>query len=135
MIKQIAAAASLVLAVACASAPGTSTGTTGNAAVSRSAATATEYVLLSQPNAVRSFDFQKPEYNLHVRGTWNGSQFVPAGSVQGHGQLCSDGKDYLALGELKVYKASEGKTPSAPYLVGCATDRGFVPASREIVTQ
>ncbi|HEX7152750.1 MAG TPA: hypothetical protein VF618_14765 [Thermoanaerobaculia bacterium] len=139
MLKSTAVALSLLLTVACASNPtqtsGTGAGTAApSAAALPNAADAPEFVLLSSPNQVRTYDFSKTVYGLHVRGSMTNRGFWPAGEVQGRGSFCADGKDWLSLSELKVYKAGEG-TPKVPYVLGCATNSGFQPASRAIVTQ
>jgi len=137
MIKRTAAALSLLLAVACASTPMSSSSNTASAApagVTSNINNAPEYVLLTAPSQVRTYDFGSIVYGLHVRGTMTNKGFYPAGQVQGKGKFCADGKDYLSLSDLSVHKSGEG-TPAAPYLLGCASDKGFQPASREIVTQ
>ena len=138
MIKQSAAALSLLLAVACASTPMNSSSnlTTASVApgVTSNANNAPEYVLLSQPNQVRTYDFSKTVYGFHVRGTMTNKGFYPAGQVQGRGKFCADGKDWISLNDLQVHKSGDG-SPAAPYLLGCAADSGFQPASRDIVAQ
>lgn len=140
MIRRLAPAAVLLLTVACSTAPMTSSSSstvtpTGTPTVSQSASNAPDFVLLSAPGAVREWNAIDPEYGLHVRGTMTSRGFVPVGGVQGRGKLCADGKDWVSLTDLKVHKASEGSTPAAPYVLGCASGSTFTPASREVVTQ
>ncbi|HEX9984372.1 MAG TPA: hypothetical protein VGF69_13980 [Thermoanaerobaculia bacterium] len=139
MLKSTAVSLALLLSVACASTPSQSAGTSSGTAATTAAAlpnasNATEFVLLSSPNQVRSWDFSQSVYAFHVRGTMTNRGFWPAGEVQGRGKFCADGKDWLSFSDLKVHKAGEG-TPQAPYVLGCATNSGFQPASRTIVTQ
>jgi hypothetical protein len=94
---------------------------------------ASDYVLLSAPTQLRAIDDSTGVYALHVRGAMTNKGFYPVGGVQGRGELCADGKDWLSLSDLKVHKASEGGSPTAPYLLGCASNSGFKPASRDIV--
>ena len=137
MTRKLAPLAALLLAAACATAPMTSSST--NAATPALTASASlgqnEYVLLSSPGSVREWDATDPEIGLHVRGAMSSRGFVPASGVQGRGKLCADGKDWFSFADLKIHKASEGGTPTAPYLYGCASGSKFVPASRDIVTQ
>lgn len=137
MIKKTAVALALVLAVGCASSPMTSSSNDSSAAlagVATRAADAPEYILLSAPSQVRNVDYSKSIYGFHIKGTMTNRGFLPAGTVQGKGTFCAEGKDVLSLIDLKVYKAGAA-TPAAPYLLGCATDNGFQPASRDIVVQ
>lgn len=136
MIKRTAAALSLLLAVACASTPmsSSSTATAAPAGVTSNINNAPEYLLLSAPSQIRTYDFGSIVYGLHIRGTMTNKGFYPAGAIQGKGKFCADGKDYLNLSDLSVHKSGDG-SPSAPYVLGCASDKGFQPASREIVTQ
>ncbi|HWW60545.1 MAG TPA: hypothetical protein VN181_04175 [Thermoanaerobaculia bacterium] len=138
MIKRTAAALSLLLAVACASTPMSSSSsnatTAAPAGVTTNINNAPEYIMLSAPSQVRTYDFGTLVYGLHVRGTMTNKGFYPAGQIQGKGKFCADGKDYLSLTDLSVHKSGDG-TPTAPYVLGCASDNGFQPASREIVTQ
>jgi len=96
---------------------------------------APDYILLSAPNQVRTYDFSSAvePHGFHVRGVMTSAGFRPAGEVQGNGQLCTAGHDWFSLADLSVHTASDGKTPKAPYILGCATKAGFQPASREIV--
>jgi hypothetical protein len=137
MIRKFAAPAVLLLTVACATTPMTSSSATTPAApvVNSSSMAAAEYVLLSSPTSVRDWDATDPEIGFHVRGAMTTRGFVPAGGVQGRGKLCADGKDWISFSDMKVHKAADGGTPTAPYLLGCASGTTFVPASREIVTQ
>ena len=134
-------ALALVLAVGCASTATNSTteagGTPTIAGLTTNPKNAPEYVLLSAPNQVRSYDFSNSigVRGLHVRGTMTNKGFYPAGEVQGSGKFCADGKDWLSLSELKVHTAAEGKAPAAPYILGCASSSGFQPASRTVVAQ
>jgi hypothetical protein len=147
MIRKFApAAAVLLLAAACASTPMTSSSTTtttttvpaattASAAVPQTASNAPDYILLSAPTSVRQWSAINPAYALHVRGTMTSRGFIPVGGVQGRGKLCADGKDWVSLSDLKIHTASEGATPVAPYVLGCASGSTFSPSSREIVTQ
>lgn len=138
MIKRIAAPLALLLTVACGSTSmQSSSATTGGSApagITTNAANAPNYILLSQPTQVRDFGFSDPIYDFHIRGTMTNKGFYPAGGVQGHGKLCSNGQDWLQLGDLTVHKAGQG-TPTAPYLMGCASASGFQPSSRDVVMQ
>jgi hypothetical protein len=139
MLKNTAAALALVLAVGCASTPLTQDATSGAASIGGGIATnakeAPEYILLSSPTAVRTYDFGTRVYDLHVRGTMTNRGFFPAGQIQGNGKFCADGKDWLSLSDMKVHKADSG-APVAPYVLGCANPNGtFSPASRDIVAQ
>ncbi len=140
-MKTFIPALALVLAVGCASTATNSNtqagGTPTIAGITSNPKNAPEYVLLSAPGQVRTYDFSDSlgVRGLHIRGTLTNRGFYPAGEIQGSGKFCVDGKDWLSLSELKVHTASEGKTPSAPYILGCATRSGFQPASRAIVAQ
>ena len=140
MIKKSSVALALLLTLACASNPlGSSGGDAGATAASTlpSVRNAPEYVLLSSPNQVRTYDFGNSlgVRGLHVRGVMTNRGFIPVGEIQGNGKFCSGGTDWLSLSNLTVYKAGENKTPSAPYILGCAAGSGFQPASRAIVAQ
>ena len=142
MIKRTAVALGLlVLTVACASNPMTSSSETSGLAAAPVLATnpknAPDYILLSAPNQVRAYDFANAigVRGFHVRGTMTSRGFVAAGEIQGNGKFCADGQDWYSLSDLTVHKASEGKTPVAPYILGCANGSVFQPASRSIVTQ
>lgn len=135
MIKNLAVSAALLLSVACASAPMSSNEGGAIAGVATSSSSAPDFVLLSNPSAVREYHAIEPVYPLHVRGTMMSNGFIPVGQVQGRGKLCADGKDWLGFRDLKVRKASEGVTPVAPYILGCASGTSFTPATREIVLQ
>ncbi len=140
MIKHTAAALALVLTAACASTPMTSSlqsvGARSGAVLTANVKDAPDYILLSAPNQIRSWDFGSNSVRaLHVRGTMTNRGFIAIGDVQGNGKFCSAGQDWLSLSEIKVYKAGSGKTPRAPYVLGCATSSGFQPASRAIVTE
>ena len=140
-MKTLATSLVLLLALGCASAPMNSSNESGgNAAVTAittNAKNAPDYILLSSPNQIRNYDFGNAigVRGLHVRGTLTNRGFMPAGEVQGNGKFCAEGKDWLSLSDLRVHSASEGKTPAAPYIVGCATSSGFQPASRAVVAQ
>ncbi|HEX9162018.1 MAG TPA: hypothetical protein VF980_09970 [Thermoanaerobaculia bacterium] len=97
---------------------------------------APDYILLDYPNQIRSYDYSGVGVRgLHVRGTLTNHGFIPAGEIQGNGSFCADGKDWLSLADLTVHTASEGKNPTAPYILGCASASGFQPASRTVVAQ
>jgi hypothetical protein len=140
MIKRIATSlAVLAIAAACSSTPMTSSETGGGTNSGFSVvklSNAPHYISLSAPTQVGDWDFSNSlgVRGFHVRGTMTNRGFIVAGPVQGKGQFCADGKDWYSLTELKVYRAGE-KAPVAPYITGCATDKGFQPASRDIVTQ
>jgi hypothetical protein len=139
-MKTITASLVLLLAVGCASAPmnsSTENGGSSAPALSTNVKNAPDYILLSSPNQIRSYDFSNAigVRGLHVRGTLTNRGFYPAGEIQGSGKFCADGKDWLSLSDLRVHTAAEGKTPTAPYIVGCASSSGFQPASRAIVAQ
>ncbi|HEV8659770.1 MAG TPA: hypothetical protein VGS96_14255 [Thermoanaerobaculia bacterium] len=140
-MKTIASPLVLLLALGCASSPLTSSHETGGnasvASVTNNPKNAPDYILLSSPDQIRTVDFSSAVSirGLHVRGTLTNRGFIPAGEIQGNGKFCTDGKDWLSLSDLKVYTAFAGKTPTAPYIVGCAINSGFQPASRAIVAQ
>jgi len=130
MIKRAVLPLALVLlSAACATTP------TMNSSSTTPKLEATDYVLLTSPTTIQSLDPSTSTgvWGLHVNGTMTNRGFYPVGQVEGHGDLCADGKDWLSLSDLKVHKASEGGSPAAPYLLGCATGSGFKPASRDIV--
>jgi len=135
-MKRTIATLALVLTAACASTPMTSNESAGGALRAVSAKDAPDYILLSEPNQIRSYDFSNAVgvKGFHVRGTMTNVGFMPAGDIQGNGKTC-EGQDWLSLKDLRVYKAADGKTPVAPYVLGCATASGFQPASRAIVAQ
>lgn len=139
MIRKTSAALALLLTVACASNPLTSAGTSGGstAASLPNVKNAPEYVLLSAPNQVRSYDFGNAigVKGLHVRGVMTNRGFAAVGEIQGNGKFCTSGQDWLSLADMTVYKASDGKTRKAPYIDGCAVGSAFQPASRTIVTE
>ena len=140
MMKRIAASLVFVLAAACASSPMTSSETGGGSSTGYSVvklSNAPHYISLGAPTQVGDWDFSNSlgVRGFHVRGTMTSRGFVAAGPVQGNGKFCADGKDWFSLSELRVYRASDSKSPVAPYIAGCATEKGFQPASREIVTQ
>lgn len=137
MTRTLATLAVLLLAAACATAPMTSSSNANalSPAAPASATAQSEYILLSSPSSVRLWEVTDPETGLHVRGAMSAHGFVPVGGVQGRGKLCTDGKDWFSFSDLRIHKASEGGTPVAPYLLGCASGSKFVPASREVVTQ
>jgi hypothetical protein len=140
MKKLATTALVLLLAAGCASTPMASNESGGAPSVSgitSNPRNAPDYVLLSAPNQVRTYDFSNAigVRGLHIRGTMTNKGFYPAGEIQGSGKFCADGKDWLSLSELKVHTASEGKAPVAPYILGCASGTTFQPASRAIVAQ
>lgn len=138
MIKRLAPLALLLASVACSSAPMNSSSTAPAAAPMTSSANkydATSYIVLDSPNQVRSVDWSSTIYPLHIYGTMTNKGFYPIGKIEGKGKLCSTGQDWLSLTDLRVYKAADGKTPTAPYVLGCATGSGFQPSSRDIVVQ
>ena len=138
MIKRLAPLALLLATVACSSVPMNSSSTTGAApapGVATNKLDATSYILLDAPNQVRPVDWSSTVYPLHIYGTMTNRGFYPASKVEGKGKLCANGQDWLSLSDLKVYKAADGKTPTAPYVLGCATGSGFQPSSRDVVLQ
>lgn len=132
MIKRAVLPLALLLTAACATTPAMNSSTPASAQLQ-----ATDYVLLTSPTNIQTLDPSTSTgvWGLHVNGTMTNRGFYPIGKVEGHGDLCSDGKDWLSLSDLKVHKASEGGSPAAPYLLGCASNSGFKPASRDIVMQ
>ena len=137
MIKNAAAASLiLLLTVACATTPMTSSNDVASPApgVATKYNDAPLYILLSSPNQVRTVDYSSKVYGLHLRGTMTNKGFYPAGQIEGKGKFCAEGKDWLSLSEMKVYSA-DSKAPTAPYILGCSTNGGFQPASREVVLQ
>ena len=140
-MKTFIPALALLLAFGCSSTATNSSSETGGApavaGLTFNPKNAPEYILLSSPNQVREYDFSNSigVRGLHVRGTMTNKGFYPAGEIQGNGKFCTDGKDWLSLSELKVYRADVGKAPTAPYILGCASTSGFQPASRMVVAQ
>ena len=134
-MKLTAVSLTLLLAAACASAPMTSNETTGSrvSTVTTSLRDAPDYILLSAPSQIRTWDFSSTVRGLHVRGTMTTHGFIPAGEIQGNGKFCADGRDWFSLSDLRVHTSD--KTPVAPYILGCASGTTFQPASRAIVTQ
>ncbi|MBV9494167.1 MAG: hypothetical protein JOZ54_07970 [Acidobacteria bacterium] len=133
------AAAILALGLFAASCASTSmssstTDSAGNPVTSKSV-DAPEYILLSSPGQIRDVDHSQRIGAFHIKGTLTNRGFYPAGQVEGNGDFCADGKDFLSLSDLSVHASTEGKSPKAPYLLGCATKSGFKPASRDIVMQ
>ena len=128
MIKRVVRPLTLLLSAACATAP-------MNSSSPSAKLDATNYVLLSSPSTLQTLDPSTSTgvWGLHVEGAMTSRGFYPVGKVEGHGELCADGKDWLSLSDLKVHKASEGGSPAAPYLLGCASGNGFKPATRDIV--
>ncbi len=124
-MKTIAACFALLLTAACAS------------SVPPEVRNAPDYILLSSPKQIRTYDFASAvePHGLHVRGTLTSAGFKPAGEIQGNGQFCPAGTDWLSLSDLTVHIAGDGKSPQAPYILGCATKSGFEPASRAVVVQ
>ena len=120
-----------LFSAACATAP-MSSASTGGSALS-TAKDAPEYILLSSPTQIRNTDYSQRISAFHIKGNLTNRGFYPAGQVEGNGEFCADGKDWLSLSDLSVHQASDGKTPAAPYLLGCASKSGFKPASRDIV--
>ncbi len=135
MIKRLAPIALLALSVACSSIAPMHSSSTDASGKTVSTLDASSYILLDAPNQVRNVDWSTQIYPMHVYGTMTSKGFSPIGKVEGHGKLCSDGKDFLSLSDLTVHKASDGKTPQAPYLLGCATASGFQPSTLDIVAQ
>jgi len=137
MIKRTAALLALALTVACSSTSmQSSSAGAADTALAASSKDAPEYILLSSPGQIRDVDHSQRLNAFHIKGTLTNRGFYPAAAqVEGNGEFCADGKDFLSLADLSVHSASEGKTPKAPYLMGCATKSGFKPASRDIVMQ
>ena len=128
MIKRAILPLALLLSAACATTP-------MNSSAPNAKFQPSDYVLLTSPNTLQTLDPSTGTgiWGLHVSGTMTNRGFYPLGKVEGHGDLCADGKDWLSLSDLRVHKASEGGSPAAPYLLGCATGSGFKPATRDIV--
>ena len=122
-MKKIAVALALVLTAACASTPMNSS----------SATDAPNYILFSSPNAVRNVDFSTAVSGLNLKGTMTNRGFYPAGKIEGRGNFCADGKDWLSLTDLTIHKTSDGKSPEGSYVLGCVSASGFQPASRDAV--
>ncbi|HXI11373.1 MAG TPA: hypothetical protein VNM92_01840 [Thermoanaerobaculia bacterium] len=136
-MKRVLLVALLPLAVACASNPSSSMNMSTSRAVDSSSASlsrsrASHYILLSQPTAIREIDWSRRVYDLHVKGHVTNRGFMPSGTVEGKGRLCPEGTDWLRLSDMKIHSAQDG-TPQAPYILGCRTASGFVPASRDVV--
>jgi len=98
----------------------------------RSGSTASHYILLSQPTAIREINWSRRIYDLHLKGQVTNRGFMPSGPIEGKGKLCPEGTDWLALSDMKLRSAQDG-TPQAPYVLGCRTASGFIPASRDVV--
>jgi hypothetical protein len=125
-----------LFAVACSSTMTTGTGSTGVPGAPAVKFEATHFRLLNEPNAVREFDVLKPPRGLHVKGQMTRDAFYWANQVDGNGQFCPEGKDWVTLGDGLFHSASSGETPKAPYVLGCKAKNGlFIPASRDVVMQ
>ena len=123
-----------LLTAACSTMPMSSSSGGGSASTPIvSAKDAPEYILLSSPSQIRNVDYSQRISAFHIKGMLTNRGFYPAGQIEGNGELCADGKDWLSLSDLSVHSASEGKTPVAPYILGCASKSGFKPASRDVV--
>ena len=139
-MKTFASALALLLVVGCSSIPSNSSNESGGAGsmagISLNPRTAPDFILLSSPGTVQTWDYTalKPR-EFYIRGVLTTHGFQPAGEIEGNGKLCESGKDWLSLADLKVYTSADGKSPVAPYILGCANGRGFQPASRSIVVQ
>lgn len=135
-MKRTAAALALLFMVGCASNSMTSNETTGsNGTTAKRGGYARDFIALATPGDVRMWDLGSGASvgGFYVRGNKTRQGFIPVGEVQGNGNFCAGGKDWLSLTDLRVYTAD--KTPVAPYILGCVSGNGFRPASREIVTQ
>jgi hypothetical protein len=136
-MKKVLAPILVLLAVGCASTsmrPSSSSAGSASPASRPAGARADAYVLLSAPNQVRELALSNVR-DFHINGTMTTRGFLPLSQVEGSGNFCSEGKDWLELTNLTVHRAGDSKTPSAPYVLGCATTAGFQPASRDIVLQ
>ncbi|HEX6178992.1 MAG TPA: hypothetical protein VF057_11580 [Thermoanaerobaculia bacterium] len=135
-MKRTSIALALLLTVACASTPLTSSSTDASGAAAPglpSLKNAPDYILLSSPNQIRAWDFGNPVgvRAFHLRGVSTNYGFKAIGDVQGGGQLCADSTHWLSLSDLTVYSTSE-KAPQAPYLAGCKAGSVFQPSTRTI---
>src|ERR1043166_6089826 len=108
MMKRTILSLALLLSAACATAP-------MNSSAADSKLQATDYVLLSSPTKLQTYDPSTSTgvWGLNIKGTMTNRGFYPVGKVEGHGDLCADGKDWLSLSDLSVHKASEGGSPTA----------------------
>jgi hypothetical protein len=138
MMKRTAAALALLITVGCSSTSMTSNETTSNGTTTaKRGGYARDFIVLSTPGYVQEWTLGSGvgAGGFYVRGNkTKNNGFVPIGEVQGNGNFCADGRDWLSLKELRVYTADKG-APVAPYILGCVSGNGFRPASREIVTQ
>ena len=139
MFKKSSVSLALLLSLACASSPVASTAGNGGStstATLPSVRNAPDYVLLSAPTQVRTYDFANSigVRGFHIRGVMTNRGFQPVGDVQGSGKFCEGGQDWLSLSEMAVYKAGDSREKRAPYVLGCASGSTFQPASRDIVT-
>jgi len=139
-MKKLTIALSLLLTAACATMPmhsstkDTSAGaSTAPAGIATKTADAANYILFSDPKAIRTIDWSSNIYGLNIKGTMTNKGFYPTGKIEGRGSFCADGKDWLSLTDLSVHKASDGKTPTGSYVLGCVVATGFQPASRDAV--
>ena len=135
-MKRTSVALALLLTVACASTPLTSSSNeNGGAAVAGlpTLKNAPDYILLSSPNQIRSWDFGNPVgvKGLHVRGVATNVGFRAIGEIQGNGKFCSDSTHWLSLNDLTVYETAS-KAPQGAYIAGCAAGNSFQPSSRAI---
>jgi hypothetical protein len=135
-MKLTSAALMLLLAVGCASAPLTSSSSDNAGSTASglpSLKNAPDYILLSSPNQIRTWDFGNPVgvRAFHVRGVATNAGFRAIGDVQGNGTLCTESTHWFSLSDLNVYSTSE-KAPQGAYISGCAAGNGFVPSSRTI---
>ena len=135
-MKRTFVALALLLTVACASTPLTSSSNDNGGAAAASLPTlrnAPDFILLSSPNQIRTWDFGNPVgvKGLHVRGVATNVGFRAIGEIQGNGKFCSDSTHWLSLNDLTVYETSS-KAPQGAYISGCKVGSGFQPSSRAI---
>ena len=136
-MKRTSLALALLLTVACASTPLTSSSNDNGGAAAPGLPTlrnAPDYILLSSPNQIRTWDFGNPVgvKGLHVRGVATNVGFRAIGEIQGNGKFCSASTHWLSLSDLTVYETAS-KAPQGSYISGCAVGNTFQPSSRAIV--
>ncbi|MHB0972233.1 MAG: hypothetical protein ACYC7A_18685 [Thermoanaerobaculia bacterium] len=124
-----------VFAFACASNMSDATAPLGGSAAATGRFSPTHYRLVSDPDMIIAIKLKDIPRAYHVKGqSVNGGQIAWAPTLDGHGKLCVDGKEWISLNDGEIHVATE--TPVAPYILGCRASNGlFQPASTQVVLQ